>query len=482
LSFNSFQFAIFFPLIFFALRFSQGWFKLGILILGNIIFLHVLGPKHSLLIVYIVFVSYLGGLLIELTKVHPARNLVFTFALTGLILGPLLYFKYFSFGLCLFELAEKECVATSYIETYSTILPLGISFYTLQALGYVFDVFYGATRSEKNFLHFASFKTFFPQLVAGPIERYNTLLPQFKKPFHATNADLHAGFALMAWGFFKKIVVADNLGLIVDPVFANPENFGADTIIIATLAFTVQIYCDFSGYVAIALGASRMLGIRLSVNFNNPYFASSITNFWRRWHITLSNWFRDYLYKPLGGSRRGNLRMYIGIAAVFIVSGVWHGANFTFVAWASIHLMFVMFEKIIGVKREDDLVKFNFLSLASWLSTILIVITAWIFFRAKNLDDAFLMILKIINAPVSFNWISSFGNELSAAQLPNLWIGFSAAIFVFFLEYLWGIKTYRDKVVIWIVQSKGAVWSFSLTLAILVLGNFGRSSFIYFQF
>jgi len=482
MSFNSLQFALFFPVILLLLRFTEGWARLSILLVANIFFLHVLGFLHSFFMVYVIASSYVAGILIDHFRDRRHGKMVFLAASVVLVTAPLIYFKYQTFITCLIRLSSSRCDPTSYVETYSHVLPLGISFYTLQAISYIVDVYYGRARGERNLLYFANFKSFFPQLIAGPIERVTTLLPQMKKGFRATDADLYAGFSLMVWGFFKKLVIADNLTAIVDPVFANPQNFNASSLAVAVLAFTVQIYCDFSGYTDIATGAARMLGIRLSLNFNNPYFANSITNFWRRWHISLSTWFRDYIYLPIGGSRSGVARMYIGLTAVFLISGIWHGANFSFIAWALIHLLFLIVEKVSGITRPDEPVSWQTAVMMQWLVTMLIVMVGWIFFRAKNIGDGFYIVKTIASALIGLEGSSSLGGNAIALHFSSLAVGFSAAFVMFSAEYFMSRSGAGSIANVVFVRRTRMVVLYVLLLATLGVGNFGRSAFIYFQF
>jgi D-alanyl-lipoteichoic acid acyltransferase DltB (MBOAT superfamily) len=331
-------------------------------------------------------------------------------------------------------------------------------------------------------MYFANFKSFFPQLVAGPIERVSTLLPQLKKNFRATDADLHAGFSLLAWGFFKKLVIADNLTSIVDPVFANPQNFSASSLAVAVLAFTIQIYCDFSGYTNIATGAARMMGIRLSLNFNNPYFANSITNFWRRWHISLSTWFRDYVYLPIGGSRSGIARMYIGLTAVFLISGIWHGANFSFIAWALIHLVSLVVEKMSGITRPDEPVQLRMASIMQWAVTMCIVMVGWVFFRAKNVGDGLYILETIAGGLLGPLGATIPGSNAIAPNSTSLAIGFGAAVFMFLMEYIFSRNSTGTAVSGTLRGRLKVIALYVLLLVTLIAGNFGRSAFIYFQF
>lgn len=481
MSFNSFAFLIFFPVMLLLLRWTDGWLKLTILLVGNFTFLHVLGIHHSFFMVYVIATSYVAGMLIEHFRDRRQGRLVFLVASVMLVTAPLIYFKYQALISCLIGLSSSSCDPTSYVETYSLLLPLGISFYTLQAISYIVDVYFARTRCERNLLYFANFKSFFPQLVAGPIQRAGTLLPQLRS-FRATDVDLHIGFSLMAWGFFKKLVIADNLTLIVDPVFANPQNFSALSLAVAVLAFTIQIYCDFSGYTNIATGVARMMGIQLSLNFNNPYFAISITNFWRRWHISLSTWFRDYVYQPIGGSRSGVARMYIGLAAVFLISGIWHGANFTFIVWALIHLVFLIIERASGITRPDELVQFRLVTIMQWVVMMCVVMVGWIFFRAKNVNDGYYILKTIANAIQGRDDLISPATNVIALNHNSLAIGFGAALLMFAAEYFYSRSISGD-----IASALQLRWTwvfalFVLLLITLIAGNFGRSAFIYFQF
>jgi alginate O-acetyltransferase complex protein AlgI len=482
MSFNSLSFLIFFPAILLLMRYTDGWLKLGILLIGNFIFLHVLGIEHSFFMVYVIATSYVAGLLIEHFRDRKQGKVIFLAASVVLVTAPLFYFKYQAFFACLLRLSSSRCDPSGYVESYSHILPLGISFYTLQAIGYIVDVYFGRARCERNLLYFANFKSFFPQLVAGPIERVSSLLPQLKKNFRASDADLHAGFSLLVWGFFKKLVIADNLALVVDPVFDNPQNFSAASLAVAVLAFTIQIYCDFSGYTNIATGAARMMGIRLSLNFNNPYLASSITNFWRRWHISLSTWFRDYVYLPIGGSRSGVVRMYIGLAVVFLISGIWHGANFTFIAWALIHLVFLVVEKVSGVTRTDEPVQLKIASIMRWAVTMCIVMVAWVFFRAKNVGDGLYILEAIASSLLGASGVTIPGGNANAPNSTSLAIGFSAAIFMFLIEYLYSRKSPGTDFSYKVSGRFAVIALYVILLGILIAGNFGRSEFIYFQF
>ncbi len=280
----------------------------------------------------------------------------------------------------------------------SFLLPAGISFYTFQAMGYVVDVYRGDVPAEESFLSYALFISFFPQLVAGPIERSDHLLPQLKARHSISEGDLRAGLLLLLSGYFKKVVIADGLSLLVDPVYASPRSGNVLTVTMATLFFAGQIYMDFSGYSDIARGTARLFGISLMQNFDRPYQASSIREYWQRWHISLNRWFTAYVYIPLGGNRKGKLRKAGNILTVFLLSGLWHGAGAHFLVWGMIHGILYLFEEKLPEKRKQGL--------TARIRTIFLVIFAWLFFRATSLKDAGLMLQALTVLPSS--WEGAF--------------------------------------------------------------------------
>jgi D-alanyl-lipoteichoic acid acyltransferase DltB (MBOAT superfamily) len=293
-------------------------------------------------------------------------------------LGVLFVFKYFNFLSASVAMLFQRFAIPLQPVTLQLMLPVGISFYTFQTLSYVIDVYKGEAAAEKHFGRYAAFVSFFPQLVAGPIERTSNLLPQINKPkfeFHYENAAY--GLKLMAWGFFKKLVIADNLGVYVDQIFNDVHYYKGFSILIAVFFFTLQIYCDFSGYSDIAIGTARLFDIKLMTNFKSPYFSQSIREFWSRWHISLSTWFRDYVYIPMGGNRVSKLRNSFNLMVTFLVSGLWHGAAWTFVVWGGVHgALQILERKISGRKKLPRIVVF------------IVVALAWVFFRANSMSDA----------------------------------------------------------------------------------------------
>jgi alginate O-acetyltransferase complex protein AlgI len=316
-------------------------------------------------------------------------------------LAILFTFKYYNFfNTALQDLATV--IDIPYVTpAFELLLPMGISFYTFQTMSYSIDVYNGRTKAEKHIGVFGLFVTFFPQLVAGPIERADNLLKQIREDHQFNRKCATQGLQLILWGLLKKIVIADRIAIIVDQVYTNPTEYESISLIIATILFAVQIYCDFSGYSDIAIGSAQVLGFKLMENFRSPYFSKSIKEFWARWHISLSTWFRDFLYIPLGGNRVLKWRWYYNLFIVFIISGLWHGANWTFIIWGALHGVYQIFGyltarqrdaliRILGINKQNILFK-----LAQTVTTFALVCFAWIFFRSNNIGDAWHIINEI---------------------------------------------------------------------------------------
>jgi alginate O-acetyltransferase complex protein AlgI len=390
---------------------------------------------------------------------------------------PLLYFKYANFFLESLTGVVQAFGKPIEFPVLNVILPVGISFFTFQALSYSIDIYRRKIEPEPSLVKFLTFVAFFPQLVAGPIERTTNILPQFeiKKRF---NGDLAIfGAKLFIWGLFKKVVIADRLSLYVDPVYDNPGIWSSPTFLFATFFFTVQIYCDFSGYTDMAIGIARIMGFRLMQNFNLPYWSSSISDFWKRWHISLSTWFADYMYIPLGGNRVTIPRWMFNILLVFLVSGLWHGANWTFVVWGALHGSYYLLEyfgrkglKLLG--HEEVIQKMWF----KWLKVpiiFMLVMIAWIFFRANSIGDALLIIERIFSWEGPIWWGSSAVTSVLSILLIVLLIGIQI------LQLTRWVGIY-DR------HSRFPKWVSAIAFVFLLLGIslFGVSSnaFIYFQF
>ena len=338
--FNSLEFLIFLPivvLIYFILpaKLKQVW-----LLISSYFFYMCWNIKYTLLIIMSTVITYFGGLFLEKAKclkIKPQVKVIYKKSILALVLflnlGILFYFKYINLAL---EIVREVLLSINIdiiVSTYDIMLPVGISFYTFQALSYTIDVYRDDIYAERNFFRYALFVAFFPQLVAGPIERSKNLLRQLAEPKRFDFENMREGLLLMLWGFFLKIVLADRIAIFVDTVYADILTFSGYYLIIATMLFAVQIYCDFSGYSTIAMGTAKILGITLIENFDAPYLSISVAEFWRKWHISLTSWFKDYLYIPLGGGRKGKIKKYANKLIVFLISGLWHGAQGSYILW-----------------------------------------------------------------------------------------------------------------------------------------------------
>ena len=397
MTFNSWEFLLFYPvvaLLYFLLPKKMKW---PMLLIASYYFYMCYQMELVVLILGTTLISWIASNIIERSDKPSVRKLWLTLTLVTCF-GVLFFFKYFNFladsAVGLINLCGGEVSQIA----LNLILPVGISFYTFQTLSYVIDVYRGDIKTERNFFFYALFVSFFPQLVAGPIERPDNLIPQLKEPHKFTGDNFVKGAKHMLVGFFKKLCVADVISVYVNAVFNDVPSATALGVIIAVCLFAVQIYCDFSGYTDIAIGCARIMGIRLMKNFDHPYTATTIKEFWARWHISLSTWFRDYLYIPLGGNRRGKARQLLNLFIVFMVSGLWHGAAWTFVIWGAIHGIYQIVGNLTIKKRNLLLTKIGFspdgigIIAVRRFITFVLVCFGWLFFRANSVGDAFALI------------------------------------------------------------------------------------------
>ena len=366
------------------------------------------------------------------------------------------------------------------------LLPVGISFYTFQTIGYTVDVYRGTQAPERHLGRFALYVSYFPQLVAGPIERAHRLLPQLRQEHRFDTARVASGLRLMGWGMFKKVVVADRLAVVVDAIYSAPSDHSGPMVVLATCLFGYQVYCDFSGYSDIAIGAARVMGVKLSLNFDQPYLSRSITEFWRRWHISLMSWFRDYVYFPLGGSRHGEAIAMTNIVIVFALSGIWHGASWTFLAWGVLNGVLLVVDRATRDHREGWAQASGLAALPRvrrvWqsVSTVAMMWATWVFFRADNLDlalDAYAMVPHgwgLLFDPEAIHW------ALHAIRTDGWMLAYMIALcpLVEWLE--WRIRTADQRPPLSAVARVGV--DAALILSIVALGRFGRDAFVYFQF
>jgi D-alanyl-lipoteichoic acid acyltransferase DltB (MBOAT superfamily) len=392
--FNSIEFLIFFPVVttaYFLLPHEARWV---LLLAASALFYMAFVPAYVLILLFTITIDYAAGLLIE--RSTGARRKAYLVASLVSNVGILAFFKYADFLNQNITALAKLLDWNYSPQSLEILLPIGLSFHTFQAMSYTIEVYRGHQRAERHFGIYALYVMFYPQLVAGPIERPQNLLPQFREHHTFNPAQATAGHQRMLWGMFKKVVIADRLALVVNPLYAHPQDYDGMALLVATLVFSFQIYCDFSGYSDIAIGAAEAMGFRLMENFRSPYFASSIPEFWTRWHISLSTWFKDYVYLPLGGNRVRRARWCLNLMIVFLISGLWHGASWTFVVWGALHGVYVIGSRVtsrLRVFRRWPVAE-HALGVAT---TFTLVSLAWIFFRAASMSDAGLILGKIFN-------------------------------------------------------------------------------------
>ncbi len=470
--FNSIAFLLFFPivcLIYFCIPASQVKVRNLLLLAASYYFYMNWQPAYALLLLTSTVVTYLAALGIDSFEEQGKKRLCLVSSLV-LNLAILFLFKYYNFLASNVEYALQTSGLAIDLPAFEFLLPVGISFYTFQALGYSIDVYRGTTKVERDFPTYALFVSFFPQLVAGPIERSNNLLPQFKARHPFDYEQVMAGVRLMVWGYFMKLVVADRCGLYVDSIFNNVAMHNGGSYLVASLLFPFQIYGDFAGYSLIAIGVARILGFRLMENFRRPYFACTVGEFWHRWHISLSTWFKDYVYIPLGGNRVGRMRNYFNLLVTFIVSGIWHGANWTFFCWGTLHGILLCIEKALGVGKRSYS---GAAKLMHWAVTFVLVSLAWIFFRANNMADALTVITGIFT--------KAGIPDISFAMFTDLCLAASALSLMFVKEVS---DEYNHRIQIaesrhWLVRHAYIV---AMIAIVILFGVLGGDQFIYFQF
>ena len=496
--FNSIDFLIFLPIVLVIYYIIPMKYKHIWLLISSYYFYMCWNAKYVLLIFVSTVITYLSGILIDkVEKTWPDVNDIGKYKKLILALsfvsnlGILFYFKYINFTLDIVTRVLSKVNISMNVPVFDVILPVGISFYTFQALSYSVDVYRGEVAPEHDFFRYALFVSFFPQLVAGPIERSKNLLTQLREPRKFDFGYAFDGILLMLWGFFLKIVLADRIAIFVDTVYGDCEHYQGIYLIVATVLFAVQIYCDFSGYSSIAMGTAKLLGIELMDNFNAPYLSTSVADFWRRWHISLTSWFKDYLYIPLGGSKKGSLRKYFNKMIVFMLSGLWHGAQLTFVVWGAINGLYQVIGEILMPirKKVSDIIGINrnsegFYALSA-LATFALVDFTWIFFRADSLGRAIYIIKSILNTE---NIWTLFDGSLYNCGLDekNFRLMVIAVIILLIADILKrkGIRV-REIILRQDGYIKCLVVSFSILL-IMVFGKYGPAynavNFIYFQF
>lgn len=490
--FNSAQFLLFFPLVVLGYFILPKKMKNLWLLMASYFFYMCWSARYALLLFTSTFITYLGGLILEKIKDSNSRHKLTYRRLTlvlalGINLFILFYFKYINFVFALMRGLAFRLHIDLQVPVVDVVLPVGISFYIFQALGYLLDVYRDDIYAEKNFLQYALFVSFFPQLVAGPIERSKNLLKQLSDTKKFDYENVRCGLLIMLWGFFLKMVIADRSAILVNAVYGKYLEYKGVQLITANLLFAVQIYCDFMGYSTIAKGAAKVLGFDLMENFREPYFASSIKDFWRRWHISLSSWFRDYLYIPLGGSRCSRLKRYRNIMITFVVSGLWHGASLTFVFWGFIHAVYQLMGDFLSplAKRVIDKLKID-TTVFSWkflqvLKTFILVDIAWIFFRADSISSAFYILKKSLDLS-NIGLLLNDGLYELGLDTKNMNILLLAILVLALASYM---REKGKNLYSWL-SSQNAIFRYALYWGAIILILFSLDitgqEFIYFQF
>jgi D-alanyl-lipoteichoic acid acyltransferase DltB (MBOAT superfamily) len=422
-------------------------------------------PIYILILGGTIVVDYFAGIYLE--KIEGKGKKVFLILSLIANIGILCVFKYYNFINENIGYLFRFFVQQNPIPYLNIILPIGLSFHTFQAMSYTIEVYRGNQKAEKNFGIYALYVMFYPQLVAGPIERPQNMLHQFHEKHQFNWTLFKAGLMQMAWGMFKKVAIADRIAMAIDPVFDNPWSQSGTTLLVSAIFYSFQIYCDFSGYSDIGIGAAKTMGFDLMRNFDSPYLSTKISEFWKRWHISLSTWFKDYLYIPLGGNRVKKAKVYSNLFIVFLISGIWHGANWTFAIWGALHGSFLVIENIFSSK-------FKYKNSSIWMKSaqmlfvFILVSIAWVFFRSPTVKQAYFVLVKIFS--------------LSFTDTVSLGVNLVEGLFILFLVFSMMLKEKRYPG--FNIKNNGLfVLTFAATaIACYFFGVFGNVQFIYFQF
>ncbi len=487
--FNTLQFVIFFIVVttaYFSLSWRGRWL---LLLLASCYFYMVFKPVFILILFATIVIDYFAGIWLEkVTDKGPKKALLILSLVSNI--GILAFFKYYDFlGDTFNEISQalfsrnvipdlQRLLPAPVAEWFLTgggqlLLPIGLSFHTFQAMSYTIEVYRGHQKAERHFGIYALYVMFYPQLVAGPIERPQNMLHQFHSYFEFNFEQFKSGLMQMAFGMFKKVVIADRLAMVVDPAYADPEGYNGISLLIATVFYSFQIYCDFSGYSDIAIGAARVMGFKLMTNFRSPYESASVSEFWSRWHISLSTWFRDYVYIPLGGNRKGEIRRQFNLFTVFLISGLWHGASWNFVIWGALHGIF----SIVGDWNKKLWKKIGLyfpgnkgVRLFNVLLTFALVTLAWVFFRNSSypVERAFVILKKIVT-------LSGTNTIMTPLNPAEMWFSVMLILILLAKEHWLPTLPTKNTVVFFVTF-------ITIAFVTLLFGVFNSNQFIYFQF
>lgn len=480
MEFNSLAFLIYFPIVTILYYLQPAKTRAAFIFAVSIFFYMCWSPVYILLLLGVIVVTYFAARFLEGRPQRLKKLTVFMVALMCVVI--LFIFKYYSMFMQTIAFIINSFGFGYEFDALNVLLPMGISFYTFQAVGYVVDVYRGKVAAEKNFIQYGAFITFFPQLVAGPIERSSNLLRQIKEKHEFKPDNITAGFLQMLWGYFQKIVIADRISILVSAIYDNYTDYTGAYIVVATVLFAFQVYCDFDGYTNIAIGAAKILGFELMKNFNAPYLATGIADFWDRWHISLSKWLRDYIYIPLGGNKGSKAYKCRNLMLTFLISGLWHGANWTYVVWGALHGVYRVLEELL-FKAERKLSKLQ--TIGRVAVTFLLVDFAWLFFRVNSLTDARVMLKKVL---FDFELTSLMNREMAISMGMPL---ADLIVLVLALMVLVASDLLKDRVRVYDIYIKWPIvirWAFLYVAIffILIFGYYGpaydAAQFIYFQF
>jgi alginate O-acetyltransferase complex protein AlgI len=488
MSFNSLEFLLFIlvvVIIYYILPQKLRWV---LLLITSFYFYILLDYRMLFLLIGITALSYVIARVIDYCKGHKAKTILMVSSVIVCLI-PLFFYKYFNFFSSAVTQSLKLISIPTHSFTLSLLLPVGISFYTFKVISYIVDVYKGKTTAVKHIGYYFVYVSFFPEIVSGPIDRANNFIPQLKTKHRLSYENIYTGAQMILWGLFKKVVIADTIAPAVNAVYNNVTKYNGIILLLATFLYTIQIYCDFSGYTDIACGSAKMMGFDLALNFNSPYLSSSIKEFWNRWHVSLSSWLRDYVYIPLGGNRVSLPRYYLNLMITFLVSGLWHGANWNFILWGGIHGAYLVIEAVFkrlfksiaskpltGIKKAFKIV-----------FTFILINFAWIFFRANKLSDAFYVVQHI------FIRTNKHGNSWRSILVgininKNFIFIFGVAFIVLFIFEVVQYKT--NKSTIYTVNKLPLIprWIifYFVIFFIVIFGAYGATynpqSFIYYHF